>query len=346
MEPVCDPKELYDLLMSAIPAKMPVLITGSSGIGKSDIVSNVAESLGYDYMVSYPGVSEPTDFRGLPWPDADKGAAEFLPFSHVKRALDANSPLVWFLDDLGQAPSSVQAVLMQLLLARQVNDRVLSDHVVIVSATNRRSDRAGVGGMLTPVISRMNAIVELKVDVDRWIDWALVNGISESIIGFIRFRPDLLNQFDPRQASEMKPYPCPRTWAFANRWLDQFLPESLMKKAISGAIGESAAHEFFAYLDVASKTPDVDAILEGDDSIALPDEVSVLYAVSAALASRVNKSNVDGLIHYCNRLDADGRGEFAAYALRDSARRDPSILGTRPMAELAGTRLGQLISGA
>ncbi len=66
-----------------------------------------------------------------------------------------------FIDDLGQATPAVQAAAMQLILARTLNGHRVSDHVVFIAATNRRTDRAGVSGILEPVKSRFATLVEL-----------------------------------------------------------------------------------------------------------------------------------------------------------------------------------------
>src|SRR5512146_1594126 len=148
------PSQLQELLSAAIPAREPVLVTGAPGVGKSDIVSQAATAAGAELILSRPAVSDPTDFKGLPWPDKDANSANFLPFGDFHRALNAAVPTVWFLDDLGQSSPAVQAAAMQLLLARRVNGHILPDTVTFVAATNRRTDRAGVSGILEPVKSR------------------------------------------------------------------------------------------------------------------------------------------------------------------------------------------------
>src|SRR5690606_26802195 len=134
-----------------------------------------------------------TDVKGLPW--IVDGSAHFLPFGELDRALHADKLTVWFLDDLGQASPAVQASYMQLLLARRVNGHVLSDHVTFIAATNRRTDRAGVSGILEPVKSRFTTIVELGAHLDDWCQWAISRDIAPELISFIRFQPDLLCKF-------------------------------------------------------------------------------------------------------------------------------------------------------
>jgi len=175
------PKQLKELLGATFTARESVLITGAPGIGKSQIVEQAAKDAGADLILSHPAVADPTDFKGLPWPDKDAASASFLPFGDFHRALSATVPTVWFLDDLGQASPSVQAAAMQLLLARRVNGHVLPDCITFVAATNRRTDRAGVSGILEPVKSRFVTIVELEATLEDWCSWAIDNNVPPKL---------------------------------------------------------------------------------------------------------------------------------------------------------------------
>jgi hypothetical protein len=95
--------QLVELLTAYVPARLPVLITGRPGIGKSDIVEQVARATGHDLLISHPVVEDPTDSKGLPFPSPDGSAASHLPFGDLERAVHSALPLIWFLDDLGQA---------------------------------------------------------------------------------------------------------------------------------------------------------------------------------------------------------------------------------------------------
>lgn len=189
------PSQLSRLLTAAIPAGLPVLIKGAPGVGKSAIVEQAAAEVGADMILSHPAVSDPTDAKGLPWVGKDGESATFLPFGELAQAIKADRPTVWFLDDLGQAPPAVQASYMQLLLARRVNGHKLPDCVTFVAATNRRTDRAGVSGILEPVKSRFAAIVELEADLDEWCKWAIAQELPPELIAFLRFQPHSLSSF-------------------------------------------------------------------------------------------------------------------------------------------------------
>lgn len=140
------PSQLAALLAKTIPGKRPVLIKGAPGIGKTDVVTQACQAAGADLVISHPVVSDPIDYKGLP--ALADGRAEFLPFGELRTLIEANSLTVFFLDDLGQAPPTVQAAAMQLILARRINGHLVSEQVCFVAATNRKQDKAGVTGDL------------------------------------------------------------------------------------------------------------------------------------------------------------------------------------------------------
>ena len=158
------PSQLRRVLASTIPAKRPVLITGAPGIGKTDIVRQACAEAKAHLIVMHPVVSDPTDFKGLPW--VSDGGATFLPFGELQTLINATELTACFLDDLGRATPAVQAAAMQLILARHINGHAVSPHVVFLAATNRRTDRAGVSGILEPVKSRFTTILELEANLD------------------------------------------------------------------------------------------------------------------------------------------------------------------------------------
>jgi hypothetical protein len=337
------PSDLATILGRMIAARLPVLVTGAPGVGKSDIVAQAAKDAGADVIISHPAVADPTDAKGLPWIAKDGDSATFLPFGELAQAIRATKPTVWFLDDLGQAPPSVQASFMQLLLARRVNGHLLPGCVTFIAATNRRTDRAGVSGILEPVKSRFAAIVELEADLDDWCRWAFANDVPAELIAFLRFRPDLLCAF--QATADLTNSPVPRTWAHAGKLLALGLPMALQHQAIVGAVGEAAAVEFGAFLRLYRDLPSIDAILMDPDAAPIPEQPATRYAVVTALAMRSTERNFGRVARYAERLTDGGAGEFAALLVRDAARKDAAITQTVEFVRLATGDLGNLITG-
>ncbi len=312
------PKELKKVLLKTISVGLPVLIKGAPGIGKSDIVAQVAKQLKMNLIISHPVVSDPTDFKGLP--GIVDGKAEFLPFGDLRRLIEAKKPTIAFLDDLGQAPAVVQAAAMQLILARRVNGHEISDKVVFIAATNRRQDRAGVTGILEPVKSRFATIIELEANPNDWIEWAFKNDVPTELIGFINFRPALLNTEEA--TAEIVNHPCPRTIAYCGKLLKAGLTSI---EVFAGAVGPGCAAELVGFLQVYKDLPDIEDILLNPKKAKMPTEPAALYATVAALVEKATKTNADKIFKYSKRLPTD----FSVLLVRDMIRREPKIQNTK-----------------
>lgn len=336
------PGQLARILAGAIQTGHPVLITGAPGIGKSDITYQACVKAGVDMILSHPSVSDPTDAKGLPWPCHDGERAMFLPFGDLEAAIHATKPTVWFLDDLGQATPAVQASYMQLTLARRINGNQLPPYVTFVAATNRRTDRAGVSGILEPVKSRFT-IYELATNLEDWVEWAVPTGIHPHVLGFLRFRPDLLHAFTP--TADMENSPNPRTWAKLSMWLTAGIHPDDELATCAGNVGQGAASEFVAFLRVARDVPDLDSVIEHPDKAPIPVQPNSLYALTAALAYRVTIKNFPKVYCYAERLLENKRAEFGVLLIRDAYRREPAIKATPTFAKIYSSELGALIIG-
>jgi len=330
-----NPKQLETLLATMIPAREPVLIQGAPGVGKSDIVTQAAKAAGAQIVISHPVVSDPTDYKGLP--GIVNNEAEFLPFGELRIAVEATTPTLFFLDDIGQAPPAVQAACMQLILARRVNGHKVSDHVCFIGATNRRQDRAGVSGLLEPVKSRFTTIVELQPDLDSWCNWALSNNMPTELISFVRFRPNLLHDFKP--SPDLFNSPCPRTVANVGRILNLGIAQELEYPVIAGAAGEAFAAEFLGFLRICRNLPNPDAILMNPQAGEVPTDPATLYALCGALSRKCSDNTIDRLAEYCDRLPA----EFSVLLMRDAVKLAPTVTSSRGFVKWATAHQSILI---
>lgn len=307
------PTQLTSYLQFAIANRFPVLIKGKPGIGKSDIVAQACDLSGARLIISHPVVSDPTDFKGLPFPSANGTEAHFLPFGDLKELINADKDTVFFMDDLGQAPPSVQAAAMQLILARRINGHAVSDKVTFLAATNRREDKAGVQGILEPVKSRFKSIVELEVNNDDWIAWAFQNNMPTELIAFIRFKPDLLNKFEA--SKEIVNSASPRTVAAVGHQQNAGLPKELEFEVFSGAAGEGFASEYKGFLQVFRNLPSIDQIIMNPKGTPVPtDSVATMHALAGSLAHHVNEQNIEAILTYAERMPA----EYTVATLKDA----------------------------
>ena len=320
------PKHLVDLLKIAIPQKRNVLVVGGPGVGKSDIMTDTCKQLGAKLIISHPVVSDPTDYKGMPFVvrSGEDMVAKFLPFSDLQELIHAKELTVFFLDDLGQAPSSVQAAVMQLLLARRLNDHIISEHVVFVAATNRRQDKAGVMGILEPVKSRFCTIIELEPELDDWVEWAINHDMPMELIAFVRFRESnnqsVLYNFQP--TLDISNGPCPRTIANVGRWMKDGVPKHLEFETFKGAAGEVFATEFLAFLQIARTLPDPDEFVKNPQKEKIPREPSAMFALLGAVAHRLTEANAPNIMKIADMIPA----EFSVMLVKDCLTKDKKAI--------------------
>ncbi|MEQ1594745.1 MAG: ATP-binding protein [Casimicrobium sp.] len=315
------PTSVSQVLAVAIENRQPVLITGEPGIGKTDIVKSAASEAEADLIVTHPVVDQPIDYKGLPY--VGNGEAKFLAYGNLKALVEAKRPTVCFMDDLGQATQAVQAAVMQLILAREIDGVRISDQVSFLAATNDHRHGAGVSGLLEPLKGRFATILPMEADLDEWIRWAHAKLVPQELIAFLRFRPELLSAFT--RTAAMTNSPNPRSWAHVAAWQRTRLDSALWREVFSGAVGESAANEYVSFLETIRDMPNPVAVFEEPELAPIPSRPDILYALCGALVSQGIKRGAEAaaraVVPYARRLLAAGRGEFGVVLFRDSLER-------------------------
>lgn len=319
-------KQLEKTLSFMLEQNLPILIKGQPGIGKSDIVMQVCKQKRWPLIITHPVVADPTDYKGLPFAGKDeKGTAiaNFLPYGELVQLIETKEPLVYFLDDLGQATPAVQSAVMQLLLARRVNGHKISRHVRFLAATNRREDKANVSGILEPVKSRFASIIELEVKTQDWIDWALEHTMPTELISFIQFKPELLNDF--KAMRDIENSPCPRTVAYVGKMWNAKVPKELEFEIVKGAAGEAFAHEFIAFLNVYMHLPTISEILLNPEEAKLPETASGRYAITGSIADNMTPNNIGAFLKYLTRIG----NEMTVACLKMVVKKSKEICATK-----------------
>jgi hypothetical protein len=224
---------------------------------------------------------EPSDLRGIPF--RVDGRVEWAVPSLLPDAERHGQAGVLFLDEITSAPPAVSAAAYQLILDRRLGDYQVPPHWAIFAAGNRQGDRGVTYSMPAPLANRFSHF-EVETHLDDWVSWAYANGIDERVIGFLRFRPELLFDFDP--AHNPVAFPSPRSWEFAHRGLRKFEdhPE-LLQGTLQACVGPAAGVELTAFVNSLDQMPDLDAIVAGE-AVQVPREIDLQYAVAAALVGR------------------------------------------------------------
>ncbi|EXJ11967.1 AAA family ATPase [Imhoffiella purpurea] len=263
----------------------PTMLWGPPGVGKSQMVSQIAERHGVPVIDIRLSQMEPSDLRGIPFRSGDW--VEWAVPAMLPNAERQGPSGVLFLDEITSAPPAVSAAAYQLILDRRLGEYRVPDGWAIFAAGNRQGDRGVTYAMPAPLANRF-AHFEVETHLDDWVSWAYANAIDERVIAFLRFRPELLFDFDP--AHNPVAFPTPRSWEFAHRGLQKFQDHpDLLQGALQACVGPAAGIELDAFIRSLELMPDLDAIARGE-SVAVPREIDLQYAVAAALVGRAIRS--------------------------------------------------------
>ena len=205
----------FTTLAPRLPADIAVLMRGPTGVGKSHIAKQCADTIGLPFIDVRGSTMSEGDVGGYPDIDGMKetGVMTFCMPSWFVRA--CREPVVLMLDELNRSLPGVQQSFFQLVLDRELgndqdgNPYRLHPETRVYSAVNHGSEY-DVNEM-DPALLRRFWVVDLDPTVHDWIDWAGPAGIDPVTIDFVRNHPEHL-RVDPGSVEPGTVVPTPASW--------------------------------------------------------------------------------------------------------------------------------------
>lgn len=312
------PSSLRTAIPKLIAKQRPAFLWGAPGVGKSDLVAQVAEDNKLELRDVRLSLLDPIDLKGFPTIDTVKKQMKWLPADFLPK----EGKGLLFLDEMNQAPQSVQGAAYQLVLNRRIGEYELPEGWSVMAAGNRAGDRSIVHTMPSALANRF-VHLDYDVNVDDWNMWAMENKLHDDLRAFIQFRPNLLHSFDP--LTNPRAFPSPRSWAFVNDIYKDGYSEDDQLEMIKGTVGEGAAAEFSGFVRLIKDLPRVDQVLIDPDGTKVPESPAGMYAMVTALDAKATTNNLARIMTYTDRLPV----EFQTVFVRSAIRRDPALTGTK-----------------
>ena len=283
----------------------PVMLWGPPGVGKSDMIRQTGARHAAPVIDIRLSQMEPSDLRGIPFRSGD--FVEWAAPAILPDARRHGEQGILFLDEITSAPPSVSAAAYQLILDRRLGEYEVPPGWAIFAAGNRQGDRGVTYTMPAPLANRFSHF-DVDTHLDDWVAWAYQHAIDERVIAFLRFRPELLFDFDP--AHNPVAFPSPRSWEFAHRSLQKFGDHTeLLQGTLQACVGPAAGIELTAFVNSLDKMPDLDDIVAGRE-VPVPTEIDLQYAVAAALVGRAIRAQEGDRAHEVTGHILDYAGSF------------------------------------
>jgi len=340
----------------AVQVRVPVLLWGAPGTGKTSYVTALGRALGLPVEVVIASIREPADFAGLPV-IREAGVVMEAPAWALRLAQAGKGIL--FLDEISTAPPAVQAALLRVVLDRVVGDLALPPGVAVVAAANPPEQAAGGWDLAAPLANRFCHLT-WGLDPQAWVDGMLQGwpapavpvlpdgweaGIPATralVTSFIRHRPHLLLQVPKSEEAASRAWPSPRTWDMAARLLAAAdaaqVGDDVAASLVLGCVGEGAGLEFLAWrrdLDL----PDPETVLADPGQFCLSGrgdrDFAVLTAVVSAAVSNLTRDRWLAAWTILARAAEQGAKDVAAAAAKAlaAARRPDLPLPVRELRE-------------
>lgn len=166
-----------------------------------------------------------------------------------------------FLDELNRAPQDVRQPALQLVLDKKIQNHKLpfinGKQTFIVSAINP-SDLYQTYELDIALLDRF-LIVDLKVDLNEWIDYAMSINVDNSIIDFVSENPEFLHNTN----EENEKGSSPRSWVELSEILSNKIDnKKTLELIILGKLGRNVGLNFLNYYNNYSKVFKVENLIE------------------------------------------------------------------------------------
>ena len=204
-----------------LSSKYPVLLRGRHGVGKSQVVYQIAKKLRLPVVERRASQMTEGDLLGVPSPDGmtinGEQASKFRPFDWLVQS--CTEPVVLFFDEIDRATIEVRQGIFELTDSRKLAGWHLHEDTVIIAAINggEHGSQYQVGEMDPAELDRW-ATFDIEPSVEDWLDWGKEN-VNELIWDFInqnRKHLEHLDDFEPN-----KIYPSRRSWDRLNQTIEQ-----------------------------------------------------------------------------------------------------------------------------
>lgn len=179
--------EVSKSIMLTIAAGKTPVVVGDRGIGKTQMMREIAELLDMKMINIDCNLLKEGEIGGLPIPHKNDNGVMVTQYAiHAKLKLiedylaeNPEGSVLLFFDELNRTTRETMAELMNLILNREINGYTLPEQVFLVAAMNPSSTTNGFEGDSSYGVTEMDAASKnrlvwlyLEQDAKSWLSWA------------------------------------------------------------------------------------------------------------------------------------------------------------------------------
>lgn len=320
----------------------PICIWGQHGIGKSELIQELAKEWNWSLVDCSPAqFEEMGDLTGLPFlneQDNGQKQSQLAPPAWVPKE---KGPGILLIDDFNRADDRILRGIMPLLLQKEMVSWALPDNWIIILTANPDGGNYAVTTVDDALLSRM-LHVNMIFDAKSWALWAERQGLPGQGIGFVLQHPELIQG--------QRTTPRTITW-FLQLWQQAGLPlanQPILKQLAQSCLEAAVAEAFVQYIESNNQPlPEPAAIINTSDvshaslqQLYLDDELGAdrIYLLTTRL--------VNYLAIHSTELKADQLKNITAFLLADYMPKEQGLLFMRALSAIEHPALKQLSANA
>jgi hypothetical protein len=267
--------QLFKLLHGLYHTKIPTMIWGNPGGGKTSTVTFLGKTLGIATEMRSGNKSDPTDFSGIPYLIDGKGedGGKALKFSEPKyvQMMKNNPNGILFFDEITTCSPVIQVALLSIIQDCQFGEFEIPKTIYRVAAGNY-NNITGTHNMSLALMNRfchifydMNITFFMEGFVSGWQNYeeAKINNTEDqlhkenfyrlAVVDLVKQHPEFLDAFpsdgaisDPQEFA----YPTPRSWDMVVKILSVLdgNEQEYREELIKGCIGDAAGNLFIKFI--------------------------------------------------------------------------------------------------
>ena len=296
-----------------LSAKVPVMLMGAPGIGKTAVVSDFAKNISADLIDVRLSAETPGSFEGKDYVCPREGnlkKARSWWLQRLDRNKENNTASILFFDEYTNAPDALQQLAYSPFNERRLHgvsfDYELtggSPGLYVFAAGNRVEDETGAREVVHASKTRVFTL-DFPVSANTWLKWAEKNDIHKKIRTFIFANPDALLE-KPSTGTA-----CPRGWVNLSTAIKMGID---YKDAAKGTVNGAHLAKFCTFWGDSDTCPTISEIVSGRAK--KPKAVHLTaYSVTLAFALKDDPNAAEHIPHVFRWIGGTSKESLVVFA--------------------------------
>lgn len=264
-------KDSMRLMEVSMKARVPYLLVGHSGIGKSQITEQISKKVfpEHKFVPIFASQCDVGDFIGIP-DIITKGKDRITTWARPEWM--PSEPCVIFLDELNNARPDVESAMLQLVLEKRIHTHSLHPDSYICAAVNPASSEYTTANNLSTALVKRFMVLAFEPMATEFLDWARDSKrVHPKLLAFLKHQP-MITGAEKKLDTLIKLEPCPRLWEMVSKIYTVIEAEGnqddrdLVKDLLISSVGVNAAGTFLSWLDTQDKPLTFKDIIEDPEA--------------------------------------------------------------------------------